>query len=191
MGPLIGLALIAAAALFGLEAMTAGTLATPGKPVPVVAASALGGPASKDQPTSVTQTWSAQASSLVTTGSSDGPIRTLAQAEPAKQAPVAVPAAPKAAPIDPIVAPVKRQPVKHAAAKPDGKAAHAATAVKAGKPHAGQAHAAKTKVAGKGKDGAGKTAHVTRPGFKLVCAADQKLDPARQKCVRPKTASAH
>ena len=102
-----------------------------------------------------------------------GVFQTVAATDPNLPVVQAAPGAPKAAPIDPIVAPIKKAvPITPSpAASPPAKGKPAASAkAKAGKSNAGSAS--------------------TRPGFKLTCTSTQKLDLAKKKCVSIKGADA-
>ena len=157
---ILGLALIVAASLGGIEYAT--------KLVPTTAATG----APQVQATLLAP---ALAPATETFG---GIVQTVAATEPAPLPPVTVaPQAPHAEPITPIVEPIKRPPPKMPAAKTVTKPAPA-------KVTAHKSNSAKSKTA-KSKEPAAKDlgVTVTRPGFKLTCTVAQRLDPAKQRCV--------
>lgn len=140
-----------------------------------------------------------------------GLVQTVAANEPAPLPPVTVaPQAPRAAPIDPIVTPLKAKPKASAnttspKSPVPGKAAKSTAAkstvarTAANKPASNKAVAAKVKSAKAKMTKSSSTAKlpanatgvtVTRPGFKLTCTAAQKLDPVNQRCMPLKTANA-
>ena len=115
-----------------------------------------------------------------------GIIQTVAATQPAPLPPVTVaPSAPHAEPINPIVEPIKRPPPQMPVAKKVTKPAPA-------KALAHKTHTAKAKVA-KAKETSPQVpiVTVTRPGFKLTCTVAQRLDPAKQRCVPLKSQRQH
>lgn len=152
MRALLGLFLLAGAALFGIESLT-----TAGQPT---ANAGTGG----------------VPSALLTPGSGTfgGVVQTVAATQAVPLPPVtAAPDAPRAAPIDPIVAPIKKVAPKVVApsaiaANPTGSKSQVVGKSKAAKA------VAKVKAA---------PVVASRPGFKLSCTSTQKLDVGRQKCV--------
>ena len=167
MRSILGLALLVAASLGGIEYATKLMPASSPSSAPQMQATLL-------------------APALApTTETFGGIVQTVAATQPAVVAtqptplpPVTVaPLAPHAEPINPIVEPIKRPPPKVTVAK------------SVTKPVPAKVSAQKTKVAkakpAKAKETTPKApiVTVTRPGFKLTCTVAQKLDPAKQRCV--------
>ena len=172
MRSILGLALLVAASLGGIEYATKLMPASSPSSAPQMQATLLVPAVAPTTETfgGIVQTVAATQPALIATQPTPLPTVTVA------------PLAPHAEPIKPIVEPIKRPPPKVPAAKTVTKP----VPVKA---TPAKVSAQKTKVAkakpAKAKETTPKSpiVTVTRPGFKLTCTVAQKLDPAKQRCV--------
>jgi hypothetical protein len=197
---LFGIAIAIGAGLFGVEHMT--VRMSGGNPLAGVSLPANSLPAnslainSTAFPLMGASTSPALQANLAMIVATDTTVyQTVAAADPMPlpQVQAAPPNAPRAEPINPIVAPVQRVAPKTVAPKA---AVDQARAVKAragaksvnAKVATGKAATGKPKVAAQPKSterGVGVTRGTSsgRPGFKLSCTSAQKLDAVRQRCV--------